>query len=98
MQKRQYSRSRARPFGARCEPGFVHPGHSHTLVSGRTGACFGPLGAMRILSNSFESKLMDGYDACAASASSLDIAKPAMPARIYFMGIHDFFTAAKTGS
>ena len=29
-------------------------------VSARTGACLGPRGAIRILSNSFESKLMDG--------------------------------------
>src|SRR5687768_15692143 len=92
MQKRQYSRSRERPFGARWLPAFLQPCHSHRVVSARTGACLGPRGAMRILSNSFESKLMDGYDACGGYASSLDILQTAMPRRFISGSLHDFFT------
>ena len=49
MQKRQYSRSRARPFGARWVPGCLQPCHSQTLVSARTGSLLAssiPLGAV----------------------------------------------------
>src|SRR5262245_16466750 len=94
MQKRQYSRSRERPLGARWLPAFLQPCHSHKLVSARTGACFGPRGAMRILSNSFESKLMNGYDACGGYASSLDIAQTAMTRRILF---RNAFTISSQG-
>src|SRR5205809_3674152 len=75
MQNCQYSRSCARPFGARCEPLPAQPGHWHAGPVSRTACRSASMrGLMRMRSNIFESKFIVGYDAAFSDASSLDIA------------------------